>query len=315
MSKLIGIYQLTSPSGKVYIGQSWDIKRRWYLYSLGHCVAQRHLHNSIKKYSFESHKHQVLETFPNTVEQSTLDAREQFYMDLRKSEGVTLLNLRGGGSTGKLSDETKDKIRKANTGFNPTPETRRKLSEWQQGRRRPHIAESNKRRAAEGTLFLQNRVAPRGKDHPRYKPYKYERKRLAVEYGVSVATVAGIVDGRLWKHLLRRNNEWENVMLDSDRLLGEKADTIIHELNPQLKAELKKGGGRNGRIYIILSGDARDLVRIRPDVAQAVLAAYRETGEWVVRRVSEYQWEFYVADSLAGRQAVEATRLANTVYA
>jgi predicted GIY-YIG superfamily endonuclease len=26
---MIGIYKITSPSGKVYIGQSWDIYDRW----------------------------------------------------------------------------------------------------------------------------------------------------------------------------------------------------------------------------------------------------------------------------------------------
>jgi len=259
MPKLIGIYQITSPSGKVYIGQSWDIKRRWYLYSLGHCVAQRHLHNSLQKYGFKAHKCEVLERFHEPPFQSSLDEREQFYMDLRRSEGRQLLNLRGGGSTGRLSAETKERIRIANTGLKPTEETRRKLSQWQIGRKCPHVVESNKRRAAAGTLFLQNRVAPKGKDHPRfgkkhsaealakmsaahkgaiisaehkakvsqkvrgegnasailteiqvreirakYKPYKYEQKTLALEYGVSRATISGIVDGRLWKHLLER---------------------------------------------------------------------------------------------------------------
>lgn len=263
MSKRIGIYQITSPSGKAYIGQSWDIDRRWYFYSLAHCSAQRHLYNSIKKYGFTAHVCKVLELFSATVEQSFLDAREQFFMDLRRSQGVTLLNLRGGGSTGKLSDETKERIRAANTGFKPTDETRKKLSEWQTGLKRPHISESNKRRPLPQSIVHLNQIQ-KGSLHPRfgkrhsleslskmsksqtghrratfavrevmsqkargecnaaailteaevleirakYKPYIYPRKRLATEYGVSLATIAGIVDGRLWAHL--RNHEWSN---------------------------------------------------------------------------------------------------------
>lgn len=264
MPKVIGIYQITSPSSKVYIGQSWDIDRRWYMYSLGHCQAQRHLHNSIKKYGFNAHRCDVLERFNDSVSQSTLDEREQFFMDLRTVEGVQLLNLRGGGSTGKLSVETKHKLRLANLGKKHSTETRQKLSEWQRGLKRPHIAESNHRRALRGELF-NNYVRPRGQNHPRfgvkhtpealakmsarhkghvhtsehkakisqkvkgeqnaaailseaqvleirakYQPYVYERKRLAAEYGVSMNTIAAIVDGRLWKHLLQRNHEWSN---------------------------------------------------------------------------------------------------------
>lgn len=257
--KTIGIYKLTSPSGKVYIGQSWNVERRKYIYSVGHCKAQRHLYNSLMKYGFERHRFEVIRKFTQDVEQSTLDYYEQFYMDMHTGQGVVLLNLRGGGSTGKLSEETKERIRIANTGFNPTDATRRKLSEWQTGRSRPHIAESNKRRAAAGTLFFQNRIPPTGSDHPlygkkhkpeslakmsaahkghtrateasraivsqkvrgegnaaailteamaleiisRYKPFVALAKDLALEFGVSTATVRRLLSGRTWKHLPR----------------------------------------------------------------------------------------------------------------
>lgn len=261
MSKLIGIYQITSPSNKVYIGQSWDVDRRRYVYSLGHCAAQRHLYNSLQKYGFESHQFEVLERFSDTVEQEVLDSREQFYIDLRTSEGCTLLNLRGGGATGRLSEETKQKLRLANLGKKASQETRRKLSQWQIGRKRPHITESNKRRPLPQSIIRLNQTQ-KGASHPRfgkkhsaeslakmsksqsghnratpavrdvmsrkargernaaailteaqvleirakYKPYVYQRSQLAAEYGVSRATIAGIVEGRLWSYL--RDHEW-----------------------------------------------------------------------------------------------------------
>lgn len=210
-----------------------------------------------QKYGFDAHLFNVVERFADSVEQVFLDQREQFYIDLRKSQGYILLNLRGGGSTGKLSDETKRKLRLANLGKKHSEQTRRKLSQWQLGLSRPHISASNRRRAEAGTLWLQNRIAPSGSDHPRfgkrhsaeslakmsksqsghrratpevrevmsqkargernaaailteaqvleirakYKPYVYQQKQLAQEYGVSRATIAGIVDGRLWVHL------------------------------------------------------------------------------------------------------------------
>jgi hypothetical protein len=42
MSKICGIYKITSPSGKVYIGQSVDIKRRFTTYKILN-KSKRHL--------------------------------------------------------------------------------------------------------------------------------------------------------------------------------------------------------------------------------------------------------------------------------
>ena len=50
-NRQIGIYKITSPSGKVYIGQSWDIKKRFSKYrSLQSVYKQRVLFNSFKKH-------------------------------------------------------------------------------------------------------------------------------------------------------------------------------------------------------------------------------------------------------------------------
>jgi hypothetical protein len=47
---MIGIYKITSPSKKVYIGQSVNIEKRKYFYEIGNCKKQIKLYNSIKKY-------------------------------------------------------------------------------------------------------------------------------------------------------------------------------------------------------------------------------------------------------------------------
>jgi group I intron endonuclease len=60
MNKIIGIYKITSPSGKVYIGESKDIFKRWYYYKKMHCVSQVHLYNSFLKYGIESHKFEII---------------------------------------------------------------------------------------------------------------------------------------------------------------------------------------------------------------------------------------------------------------
>lgn len=47
---LLGIYKITNPNNKIYIGQSINIKNRFYHYSLYHCKTQTKLYNSFIKY-------------------------------------------------------------------------------------------------------------------------------------------------------------------------------------------------------------------------------------------------------------------------
>lgn len=115
-NKIIGIYKITSPSKKVYIGQSNDIVRRWKQYSKELCKSQTYLYRSIKKYGYKKHKFEVIEECLLEY----LCEKEKYYVDLYQSFNSKFgLNLRdGGGSKGKLSEETKRKIGLANKGIN-----------------------------------------------------------------------------------------------------------------------------------------------------------------------------------------------------
>lgn len=47
---MVGIYKITNPNGRIYIGQSTDIKFRWGIYRKLKCKDQPSLYNSLKKY-------------------------------------------------------------------------------------------------------------------------------------------------------------------------------------------------------------------------------------------------------------------------
>lgn len=72
-----GIYKIVSPSGKVYIGESVDIKRRWKHYKLLNCKEQIKLFNSLAKYGVENHIFEIIEECP--LEE--LKCRERYYQD------------------------------------------------------------------------------------------------------------------------------------------------------------------------------------------------------------------------------------------
>ena len=72
-----GIYKITSPSNRIYIGQSINIKNRFKNYRLLNCKEQIRLYNSLLKYGFENHKFEILEE----CDFEYLNIRERHYQD------------------------------------------------------------------------------------------------------------------------------------------------------------------------------------------------------------------------------------------
>jgi len=83
---IVGIYQIINKiNGKIYIGQSIDIERRWnqHRYGKGSII----LRNAIKKYGVESFEFEVLETINYTTKNEvieTLTKLEQKWFDDKK---------------------------------------------------------------------------------------------------------------------------------------------------------------------------------------------------------------------------------------
>lgn len=85
---MIGIYKITNPKGKVYIGKSINIKKRFLQYKNLHCKLQVILYNSFLKYGFEKHIFEVL----CECEKEELDLKEKYYQELYTCVGVNGLN-------------------------------------------------------------------------------------------------------------------------------------------------------------------------------------------------------------------------------
>jgi group I intron endonuclease len=137
---MVGIYKIVSPTGKVYIGQSWNIEGRVSTYRTAACKGQTKLYNSITKYGWSKHSFKVIHSLPEDITQEVLDAYEIFYWQQYKDSNSILLNLKTPGSRGKHSDESKKKMgesRKGNKnhlGHIHSEETKRKISEAGMGR-------------------------------------------------------------------------------------------------------------------------------------------------------------------------------------
>lgn len=107
----IGIYKITSPSGKVYIGQSTNIEKRWKYYLSLNCKNQIKLFNSLKKYGPGNHKFEIIEECSENV----LEEREIYWGHICNTLNDGL-NLRLGNKRGKWSKETLIKMSKSQSG-------------------------------------------------------------------------------------------------------------------------------------------------------------------------------------------------------
>lgn len=216
---MIGIYKITSPSGGVYIGQSWDIKRRWNSYANANGYRnQPHLAASFSKYGLHDHSFEVLVAFPDDCLQEDLDSCEDFYIELYKAAGCNMLNCNGGGRRGKQSEETVRKRIEKTRGQKRTAEQRENMSRAMMGR--PYHGkndglvrtEENRRKISES---LKARTDNKGEQHNMakltkeqvlqirslYKPRAYSSRRLAKEFGISKSNVLDIVNHHIWKDI------------------------------------------------------------------------------------------------------------------
>jgi group I intron endonuclease len=122
---MIGIYKITSPSNKVYIGQSIDIERRFRHYKRMVCKDQVKIYNSFLKYGVDSHIFEILEL----CDTKYLNNRERHYQNLYDSvaNGLNLLYVKSEHFNGGHSDESKKKISDSLKGRTLTEEHKYKI--------------------------------------------------------------------------------------------------------------------------------------------------------------------------------------------
>lgn len=127
LEKIGYIYKITSPNGKVYIGQTFDLSRRKSRYKRLDCKQQPKIFNSILKYRWELHLFEIIEEIKEIKE--TLNDREKYWISFYDSMNNGL-NCTGGGDSKLISKETIEKIRKSKLG-KTSPNKGKKMSDEQ----------------------------------------------------------------------------------------------------------------------------------------------------------------------------------------
>jgi group I intron endonuclease len=129
---MVGIYKITSPTKKVYIGQSIDIEKRFKNYEGLNCKRQPAIYNSFLKYGVNKHKFEII----CECDILELNDKERYYQDVFSATGKNGLNCsltKTNDRNGSHSEETKLKIGLGNKGKFVSEETRQKMSNTRTG--------------------------------------------------------------------------------------------------------------------------------------------------------------------------------------
>lgn len=117
---MIGIYKITNPKGRIYIGQSINLEARQKIYARRGCKNQVRLYASLVKYGFSEHIFEIIEE----CKVEDLNIRERHWQDFYEVLGEGGLNCKLTGTdskSGHYSEEAKKKISDSNTAFYQTP--------------------------------------------------------------------------------------------------------------------------------------------------------------------------------------------------
>jgi group I intron endonuclease len=103
---MIGIYKITNPEQKIYIGYTTNYNKRIQYYKINKGIKQTKLYSSIITYGWEFHKIELIEI----CDKNKLKSKEQFWIKYYNSYINGLNSNKGGGGVIKHSNKTKQLI-------------------------------------------------------------------------------------------------------------------------------------------------------------------------------------------------------------
>lgn len=181
---MIGIYKITSPSGKIYVGQSIDIERRFISYkNLNGVKGQKALQNSFFKHGVENHIFEIIEE----CSIKNLNDRERYWQDFYNvlKHGLNCKLTKSNDKSGLIPEKIREKISKSHIGIKPDLQTRLKMSESAKNRPKRNYSEEHKLNISKGN---------KGKKRTKEQLIKLSKKVINTETNIIYECVQDAAD-------------------------------------------------------------------------------------------------------------------------
>lgn len=132
--KISGVYKIISPTGRIYIGSTINIKSRWRPYKNGNCKKQIRLYRSLLKYGWEAHKFEIIALIEPEKRYKWEHILGMYY-DVLGENGLNCTLPGYEDVPMKISDETRAKMAKSQTGKKHKLQALEKLSRINKGKK------------------------------------------------------------------------------------------------------------------------------------------------------------------------------------
>lgn len=213
-----GIYKITSPTNKIYIGQAVNLTDRRKDYESYNCKAQRHLYNSLKKYGFENHIFEILIGGDFSLQELN-ELEVKYIKEYNSYRGWTEngMNLTTGGDQYERCEESKriisESLKKFHAEVGHSEETKKKIANTLTGKK-----------LSEETISKQ-RISNKKYWDNVGRPYKDKLRKKKEK-----------------NSLIREQKKLRNLQIVDDLKSGIRQDIIAekYSLSPSVITELKK---------------------------------------------------------------------------
>lgn len=128
----IGVYKITSPTGRIYVGSSKDLKIRIRDYKSLHCKSQTKLYNSFVKYGVNNHLFEVI-CYCDIDNLYELEVKYGIEYDVLSKRNLNLQLPKVGNNYKIYSEEALISRSLRSSGRKHSEETKRKISEKNKG--------------------------------------------------------------------------------------------------------------------------------------------------------------------------------------
>lgn len=162
MEQIGYVYMITSPTGRLYVGSTINIEQRWKTYRKLDCKQQPKLYNSFKKYGVHNHIFEIV--WEGCIEEmykyETLIGRG---FDVLELYNLNLALPKLGDVYSSVSDETKERMRIAQTGKKMSPEAIEKTRLFNIGRKKSPESIEKHRKVMKGRKLSKEHIEKRTK--------------------------------------------------------------------------------------------------------------------------------------------------------